>query len=618
MKFEQLILIAVPTIPLLSFIILLFFGKNFKKSSAGVFSVIAIGIPFALSGYLLLKEIGGLRISYIFNWLILGRTAINFGLKLDSLSSMMVFVVTLVSFCVQLFSIGYMHNDRRFSWFFAAISLFSFSMLGLVLSPNFLQLYIFWELVGLCSYLLIGFWFEKPEAAAAAKKAFIVTRIGDVGLFLGIAVMFWKTGSFEFSSIVNSVAIGTLSGASLTAAAVLVFCGAVGKSAQFPLHVWLPDAMEGPTPVSALIHAATMVAAGVYLVARAYGIFSASPESLVVVTYIGAFTALLAATIAIVQPDIKRILAYSTISQLGYMMMALGVGSYTAGVFHLMNHAFFKALLFLGSGSVIHATHCQNIFEMGGLRKRMPITFWTFIIGSLALSGIPPLSGFWSKDEIIAGAYHTANYVPFAIGLLVAFLTAFYMFRLIFTVFFGESKTVSTGHAKESSLVMTVPLLILGFLSVTSGWIGTPFFNAFERFIHFSESPSEPNLAVALLSVLVALAGISLAYLVYYSRKIDPARVVSRAGSVYRFLLNKWYFDEIYYAVFVRGTIGTAKVIKWTDEKVVDGIVNGVAKVSLRIGDALRPVQNGKTQNYLLWLTIALVLLIVWLQFGLG
>ncbi|MBM3705391.1 MAG: NADH-quinone oxidoreductase subunit L, partial [Actinobacteria bacterium] len=416
----------IPLIPFAGFAISLLLGKRYGNIAARI-STIILGICIIISFYsVYLVYIKG-SFSIETTWYITGKFSISMGMLADGLSTMMLVVVSVVSFLVHLYSIGYMHGDTRFSLFFVYLQLFSASMLGLVLASNYLQMYIFWELVGLCSYLLIGFWYEKQSASDAAKKAFLTTRVGDVGMMVGILIIFFNTGTLAFGKIFSLVEEGSISSGIITASSILLFCGAIGKSAQFPLHVWLPDAMEGPTPVSALIHAATMVAAGVYLVGRSFPLFAASPQAMLTVAIVGVITAIFAASIAVVQTDIKKILAYSTISQLGYMIFALGLGAYVAGLFHLMTHAFFKALLFLGSGSVIHATGTQEIPEMGGLAKKMKTTTWTFVTGALSLSGFPLLAGFWSKDEILGFAFDTGRYVFFAIGAFTAFLTAFYM-----------------------------------------------------------------------------------------------------------------------------------------------------------------------------------------------
>jgi len=481
--------LATLLLPLLSYAILFFLGKKLPRQGDW------LGVALLGAAWLLALRIfahfwaagdPGLRIEGGVRWLDLGRFTADAGILVDGMTAVMLVVVTTVSFLVHLFSVGYMHGDRRYERFFAFLGFFTFSMLGIVLSNSLLFLYVFWELVGLSSYLLIGFFFHKPSAAAANKKAFLTNRVGDFGFFLGILIFFTAYGTFNYFELFAAAHLSPLSGGLLTLAGVGLFMGCVGKSAQAPLHIWLPDAMEGPTPVSALIHAATMVAAGVYMVARLLPLFD--PNALLVVAYVGAITAFLGATIALVKTDIKRSLAYSTISQLGYMVMAMGVGAAAAGMFHLWTHAFFKALLFLGSGSVIHAVHTQEMPLMGGLRKKMPITFWTFLVATLAISGVPFFSGFYSKDAILAGALAfgmtKAHYVPFLLALAAAALTAFYMFRMVFLTFMGKPRDEERHHhAHESPWTMTVPLVTLAVLAaVSSGWRG-PSDGWFSRFV---------------------------------------------------------------------------------------------------------------------------------------
>jgi NADH-quinone oxidoreductase subunit L len=568
----------------------------------------------------------------------------------------MLIVVTLISALIHLYSIGYMHGDERYSRYFAYLSLFSFSMLGLVLSDNFFGIYIFWELVGLCSYLLIGFWFEKHSASNAAKKAFITNRVGDICMFTGILIVFTTLGVFKFEDVFQGVADGKLSGGLLTATGLLIFGGAIGKSAQFPLHVWLPDAMEGPTPVSALIHAATMVAAGVYLVGRVFVFFTA--DALLFIAYIGTITAFMAATIAIVQTDIKRVLAYSTVSQLGFMMVGLGTGGYTAGLFHLTTHAFFKALLFLGSGSVIHAVHTQDMHEMGGLRKKMPITFWTFLVATLAISGVPPLSGFWSKDAILAsalefGMIHPSHMIISVIMFLSAGITAFYMFRLVYLTFAGAPRDkLKFDHAHESPRVMTIPLTVLAVFSVgTISWGWYDHLIAKPDLSMFASTPTEVipgheaahgvahsahNIALV-LSVLVAGLGILISTATYYWKRISAETWGKRLRPIYNLLRNKYYFDELYGATVIKGTLLTSKlsglfdlrfidgivngVARWTtkvsfadgwfDLRVVDGLVNLVARVVQFFGAGLRNIQTGRVQTYILMALGAVVALFI-------
>ncbi len=622
----------IPLFPFLAFAINILFGRKLKKSSALV-SIAASGAALFFSILTLLGLLNVKGSIGAIKWLEFNGLALNFGLLIDPLSCTMLLVVTTVGTLIQIYSIGYMHDDPRFSRFFAYISLFTASMLGLVLADNLLMLFIFWEGVGLCSYLLIAFWFERPSAAKAGMKAFITTRIGDVGLLVGIFILFSATHTFNFSQLQQAHGNYAL----FTIAAFLIFSGAVGKSAQFPLHVWLPDAMEGPTPVSALIHAATMVAAGVYLVGRTFWLFSAHPLSLTWVAYIGAITALFSASIAAVNNDIKRILAYSTISQLGFMMMGLGMGGYSAGIFHLVTHAFFKALLFLCAGSVIHAIHTQDIQKMGGLLPKLKVTGTAFIIGSLAIAGIPPFAGFWSKDEILSEALKSGHPVLFAIAVLTSLLTAFYIFRLIFLVLLGKTRSELSAH--ESPKVMTIPLIILALFSATIGLIGSPFTHyAFQRFIHSEAAALKPDYTVMLVSTFIALLGISIAYSFYMlNNKILPASVRAKFALFYKVVYNKYYIDEIYDFVFIKPVISLAqlankfdfglidgavnaaaqlailisRVKAWFDLRIVDGAVNLTAKIINYFSKLLRLVQTGLVQFYILTAFLSLVIIIL-------
>ena len=654
--------IIILLLPLFAFTIQIFLGKRLPKQGAwlptgamfiALFMSIAIFIE-ALSQY----APNNILAQASWTWFSFGPVNVSFGILIDNLTAIMLVVVTTVSAFVHLYSFGYMHGDERYSRYFAYLSLFSFSMLGLILVDNFFGIYIFWELVGLCSYLLIGFWFEKDSAANAGKKAFITNRVGDVGMLAAILIIFTTLGTFNFREVFTGVADGHLSGTLLTVTGMLLFLGAIGKSAQFPLHVWLPDAMEGPTPVSALIHAATMVAAGVYMVGRTFVFFT--PDALLFIAYIGTITAFLGATIAIVQKDIKRVLAYSTISQLGYMMVALGTGTPTAGLFHLMTHAFFKSCLFLGSGSVIHAVHSQDMDDMGGLRKKMPITFWTFLIATLALSGVPPFSGFFSKDEILIsslvfGMEHPAHLVIFIIMLLSAGITAFYMFRLIFMTFFGEPKDKEKyDHAHESPWTMTVPLMVLAALSIGPMWWGwvehlleKPELASFatsavESFkVENHELTHSAHFIAMVTSIPVALSGILLAAIIYYWKKMSAETWGRRLKPIYNLLWNKYYFDEIYQATFIGGTLSFSRLSALFDIKVIDGFVNAVARMTVRLsfvnglfdlkfidgivnfvgntirkfGAQLREVQTGKVQNYILMALFAIILLFIMQQF---
>ena len=553
------------------------------------------------------------------NWLTIGDLHADFGLKLDALSMMMLLIVTGVGGAIHIYSYGYMDEDPGKARFFAFLSLFTFSMLGIVLSNNFLQMFIFWELVGVSSYLLIGFWFEKPSAGDAAKKAFIVNRLGDFGFLLGILMVWGLLGSLNFSALQNSIAANPAAlGAMATTAGLLIFCGAVGKSAQFPLHVWLADAMEGPTPVSALIHAATMVAAGVYMLCRTLFLYNA--DALHVIAYIGGFTALLAALIAIQQNDIKRIIAYSTLSQLGYMVMAVGLNGPTPAMFHLTTHAFFKALLFLSAGSVILGMHHeQDIWQMGNLRKKMPVTFWTFLIGALALSGIPPFSGFYSKDSIFAQCLEQKNYLLFGVAVFVAALTAFYTFRLFFVVFFGKEKSKVAAHAHESPPVITLPLVALAVFAAIGGFIGVvnnygSQFAPDHETLSFAQQLMEPlkTPIPMLIGISVALLGIFLAFSLYKNATNDP--LPAKLGKLAVAMKNRFYFDEIYEATFIRAHDFIATVADWIDRWIVEGACIGFLRGGTDLsGRALRLVQTGNLQTYafLFVLGVALVLYFV-------
>ncbi|OIP33444.1 MAG: hypothetical protein AUK27_10515 [Deltaproteobacteria bacterium CG2_30_66_27] len=663
----------IPLLPLASFFINIAVGKRLpRKGDWLCLATILAGLAMSVGIFLEVFSSYDPNFQYhvVTPWLSVGdRFTLNVGILVDNVTAVMLLVVSGVSTLVHLFSIGYMHGDPRYSRFFAYLSIFSFSMLGLVLSESFFFIYIFWELVGLSSYLLIGFWFEKKSAADAGKKAFITTHIGDVGFLIGNMIIFVTCGVFGFDEVFQAIGQGKLSGTLLTMAGIGVFCGAIGKSAQFPLHVWLPDAMEGPTPVSALIHAATMVAAGVYLVARVYPMFT--PDAFLFIAYIGCITLFIAATIALAQNDIKKVLAYSTVSQLGYMVMGLGVGGYTAGLAHLATHAAFKACLFLGSGSVIHALHTQDMREMGGLRKKMPITFVTFFIATLAISGVPGFSGFFSKDMILGealafGMKNSAHYVLFFTALFTAGLTAFYMFRLVIMTFFGAPKDRHKfDHAHESPANMWVPLVVLAIFCfsfwfknpfVEKGWVQTLIVKpatVANLVTHEPAAAASAGHAVATApaphevahgeggehaahithmahsyamysSVAIGALGIFLGFVVYFFGWIDPARVANSVKPLYTFLLNKWYFDELYDKTVIGGSIALAKFLAWFDlhvvdglvnlaaqlgvfvsflvgkfdDYVVDGAVNGVANATIGGGSILRRVQTGKLYHY--------------------
>jgi NADH-quinone oxidoreductase subunit L len=656
------IAIAILLIPLISFLIIIFNQQKLQKK-AHLIALPLIGLGLALALYVCYAKLSGIHetLQWTTNWVSFGNVPgvgewkLNMGVMIDNLTAIMLVVVMLISFLVHLFSSEYMKGDVRYSRYFAYLGIFTFSMLGIVIGNNLFALYIFWELVGFSSYSLISHWYEKPGPQYASKKAFIVNRVGDVGMWTGLMLIFATFRTFDFDKIFAAIHAGLPDNFSflgmspegtLTAAGVLIFCGAVGKSAQFPLHVWLPDAMEGPTPVSALIHAATMVAAGVYLTCRIFPMLTG--DAMLVIAIIGGLTSFIAATTALTQNDIKRVLAYSTVSQLGYMIMALGVGAFSAGFFHLTTHAMFKACLFLGSGSVIHAMHHslhhlhdhytdpQDMRNMGGMLKKMPITGYTFIIATLAISGIPLMSGFMSKDEILAGttAYSSlqggiASVLPW-VGFGVAMMTAFYMWRQVFMVFFGQPKMPQVyDHIHESPKAMTVPLMVLAALSFwlwfganpidpANGWFMKTWVptvaqiipaNTAPHFEHGTEhtapaphaleaeahaAPAAPLMEhqeilehktheVAgmgmIISICVALFGIGLAYLMYMKRKDLPDKVANAAKPLYKFSFNKWYFDEIYEFGVVGSFLAFSRACAWFDTNIIDGAVNGTAKI---------------------------------------
>lgn len=604
----------VPVLPAAAFAILTAMGRGSGRTGAW------IGTLFTLASLVLSLMIAGQRLSgtaeeysNYYDWIQAGNLSLSIGYEVTNLTSMMLVVVTLVSFLVNLYSLGYMKDDERISTFFAYVALFTASMLGLVLSYNLLTMYIFWELVGVCSFLLIGFWFRKPEAKAAAKKAFIVTRIGDLGLLIALFLLFWymPDHALDFTSIHNvfGTQTGAISMGITTLIALLIFLGAVGKSGQFPLHVWLPDAMEGPTPISALIHAATMVAAGVFLVARTFPIFEASQAAMDTVAIVGAFTAIFAATIGLAQNDIKRVLAYSTVSQLGYMMLALGVGSVSGAMFHLFTHAFFKALLFLGAGSVIHGVHTQDIREMGGLGRKMKITAWTFGLGSLALSGIPPFAGFWSKDAILAAALEQ-NPIYFVVGIVAAFFTALYMARLFFLVFAGKPRGETT-NAHESPAVMTIPLVVLALLAVVAGFVQTPFSGWFGEWITGHAEGGHENGLVMVLSAAVGLLGIYIGWLIYAKGTLRRDIVSARMPGLVKLLERKYYIDELYHYVIVKPLNGLGYLLGAFDHYVVDGVVRLAGQSVSAVGRLNSRLQSGQLQGYVLTAIVGLVILAV-------
>ncbi len=635
----------VPFLPFLASLITLILGKRYFKDRAHYIPVFSLFLSFLLSLKLLLDVLGGKIYNFdLYSWIVAGSLKVGIGFLVDPLSVMMICMVTSLSFLIHVYSIGYMSGDPGYYRYFSYISLFTFSMLMLVLSNNLVQLYLGWEAVGLCSYFLIGFWYEKKSASEAAKKAFIVNRIGDFGFALGIFTMFYYLGTlyyneiFEKLPLIKEVYLG-IGGYEIHVPfliAFLLFCGAMGKSAQFPLHVWLPDAMEGPTPVSALIHAATMVTAGVFMVSRLHALFEMSDYAMAMVAFVGAFTCFLAATIAPTQFDIKRVIAYSTLSQLGYMFMACGVGAFAVGMFHLFTHAYFKALLFLGAGSIIHALHHapdpNDIRIMGGLKKYMPITFWTFFIASLSISGIPGLAGFFSKDEILAMAYFSKypwGKIIWLIALIVAGLTSFYTFRIFFKAFFGEFRGKEYLHGytpHESPKVMTIPLILISIGAIFSGWLGLPeALGGGAHFQKFLESvvghppiihpEHTTEYLLIILGILAGLTGIFLAYLVYIKNPSLETLFSSRFNRIYTFLYRKWYFDELYHAIIVRPTIFTARTLVnlILDTFIIDQTVNGSAKTVDTLGGFFQRFHRGIINHYNWFILIGLIIYFIYL-----
>lgn len=594
----------IPLLPAISFVIIGMVTRSYGKLSAAI-AVSMSTISFLLAvGVTLAVVAGNITVDAPFvqklSWFHIGSVNISMGVLIDPLTAMMLMVVTTVSLLVQIYSCGYMEGDPGYGRFFAFLSLFAGSMLGLVLAVNFLQMYFFWELVGLCSYLLIGFYYYKISAREAAKKAFMTTRVGDFGLLLGILLLQLTFGTLDFMELQQLVPIYVMHGGAgfLTIIALLLFVGPIGKSGQFPLHVWLPDAMEGPTPVSALIHAATMVVAGVYLVGRAFFLFSQLPAVMTVIAWLGGFTAIFAASIAITQRPIKRILAYSTISQLGYMMLALGVGSLTSSFFHLMTHAFFKAMLFLSAGAVMHAMAEEaDIFKMGGLRKKMPVTFAAMTIGVLAISGIPPFAGFFSKDEILAAAAQVSPAL-YILATITAFMTAFYMARLLFVAFMGQpANQEAYDHAHEVGWFMRVPLIVLSVLSVVSGiWAHMAGFGDWVRF--GVPAHEDMNLMIAGTSTLLAVIALALAWKVYVVKSWDADVLAEKWGVLYQLSFHKFYIDEIYAALIKFFVDGIAKVLYWIDVHIVDGIVNALGGLVRAVSEMLSPAENGQVQSY--------------------
>ena len=631
----------IPAFPAAGFLVNAFFGQKMSKAAVSWVACLALFGSFAVSAAVFIDFLGlpaNMRVFEMnaFDWIVSGEFAASVGFRIDALSIVMCLVVSGVGFLIHVYSAGYMHDDEGFARYFTYLNLFVFMMLTLVTANNILLMFVGWEGVGLCSYLLIGFWYKRDSASNAGKKAFIVNRVGDFGFLLGIFLLVTSLASqgvwtLNFGELQKNAHL--LTGGCAALITLFFFIGATGKSAQLPLYVWLPDAMEGPTPVSSLIHAATMVTAGVYMIARLNFFFLMAPTTMFIVALVGLLTALFAATIGCAQYDIKRVLAYSTVSQLGYMFVGVGVGAFSAGIFHLMTHAFFKGLLFLGAGSVMHAMSGElDMRKMGGLRKKIPITFWTFLIACIAIAGIFPLSGFFSKDEILGKAFESQGALFWIIGAITAGLTAFYMFRLLFRTFFGECRASEDvkHHIHESPKVMTIPLVILAVLSVIGGWVGIPKVlggeNRFEQWMEpvfgHPKEASVPAInfvtkayaagaggaeaqsgsiegTLMIGAIIVALLGIFIAYYLYIKRTELPERFVKRFPRLFRTVNNKYYVDELYYAVFVRGLLGLGWFWKRVvDEIIIDGIVNGIAYVLKGLGSLIRLVQAGYVQGY--------------------
>jgi NADH-quinone oxidoreductase subunit L len=646
----------IPVFPAIGFLINAFLGRRMPKAVVSWVACLALFASFVVSALIFmefLKLPAEARVFErdIFDWIVAGEFAAKVGFRIDALSIIMCLIVTGVGFLIHVYSAGYMHDDEGFARYFTYLNLFVFMMLTLVTANNLLLMFVGWEGVGLCSYLLIGFWYKKDSASNAGKKAFIVNRIGDFGFLLGMFMLVTTLGSqgvwtLNYGELQSNAHLLTTSAATLIT--LFFFIGATGKSAQIPLYVWLPDAMEGPTPVSSLIHAATMVTAGVYMIARLNFFYMMAPTTMFIVMIIGLLTALFAATIGCTQYDIKRVLAYSTVSQLGYMFVGVGAGAYAAGIFHLMTHAFFKGLLFLGAGSVMHAMSGElDMRKMGGLRKKIPVTFWTFLIGCIAIAGVPPFAGFFSKDEILWKAFANSggNLYIWIIGAITAGLTAFYMFRMLFNTFFGESRASEDvkHHIHESPKVMTIPLIILATLSVIGGWVGIPQIlggsNSIEQWFEpvfghekevaapainfisnaFASSGAEGHAPSAegslmIAAIIVALVGIFVAYYLYIRRPELPVALVRNFPRFFGTLYNKYYVDELYHAIFVRGLFGLGAFCKRVvDEVIIDGTINGVAYLVGGIGGILRRIQAGYVQGYAFGMIIGAIVVIGYL-----
>jgi len=660
----------IPLFPLIGFLINGLFGKAIKNETViGGIGALAVFCSFVVASMTLIKQISltgheQVHNVTVFTWIKSGTFQADIGFLIDPLSCVMLMVVTGVGFLIHVYSIGYMHGEEGFYRFFAYLNLFMFSMLLLVMGNNLLLMFVGWEGVGLCSYLLIGYYFHKKSAGDAGKKAFVMNRVGDFGFLLGLFSLYWWLGqkhgiwTIQFTELAKHAELFQGCGL-LTAITLFFFIGATGKSAQIPLYTWLPDAMEGPTPVSALIHAATMVTAGVYMIGRMNFLYIQAPNTMMIVALVGGATALFAATIGTAQNDIKRVLAYSTVSQLGYMFLAMGVGAFAAGIFHLMTHAFFKACLFLGSGAVIHSMHhalhhahshddAQDMRNMGGLKSKMPLTFMTFLVATIAIAGIPPLAGFFSKDEILwqafANPHHGGlNYLLWGMGAVAAGLTAFYMFRLVFMTFFGECRInpKAKDHLHESPMVIVFPLIVLAVLSFVGGWVGIPkvigdvlggVTNKFEHFLapvfEFSEHYVAAHAHTAHhshalewglmgLSVVIAVVGIGIAFVMYVANNTLPARFTAAFPALHRAVYNKWYIDELYDFLFVNPCKALGNFLwKGFDVVVIDGIVDGTAKVVMGISGMMKNLQSGYVHNYALSMALGVVVIIAFYIFN--
>ncbi len=634
----------IPLLPFCAAILIFFFGRWLPVKGAAL-GILAVLVSFGISVDLLMRVIDGtlkLPVEIRYPWFDVGLFQFEWGILLDGPSMVLIVAVSGIASLIQIYSVGYMHDAPRFKRFFAYLSLFTAAMLALVLANNYLQFFIGWEIMGACSYLLISFEFERDAAGAAGNKAFLTTRLGDLGFYTGLLTIFFVIGTFNFTQIGNHLHDGNVTPHMAMIIALLLFCGTVGKSAQFPLHVWLPDAMEGPTPVSALIHAATMVAAGVFLVARSYGFFLVAPKALEVVAWTGGITAIFAATIAVTANDVKKVLAYSTISQLGYMIMGLGVGGYSAGLFHLTTHAAFKALLFLGAGSIIHAVHTNDMWKMGSLSKQMPTTFWTFLAGTLALVAFYGTSGYFSKEMILSAAYGSHHYLLYTIGCAGAFLTSFYMTRAFSLVFLGAPRERDRfAHAHESPWTMTVPLVVLSVPAILLGWC----MHSPETLAKFFPMEAMHEIAEPQWVSYVGLASGFLGILVGGALYLRSFTLVEKLAQIFApihtLLKNKYYVDEFYWAVFVRPTgklaqalswfdfnvldrifvdgfgwlsVMWSKIQSWFDDHVVDGAINGAGWSAESLGALGRRVQNGFVQNYLMIITMALVAMLMALE----